>query len=215
MGLGAGERSLAFLFLFIKMKFTKFKQDKGTAGLTILLSVVVMIFMIGLLIGIFMIMSGELSTSTSVLTEDATTNVANETVSVTDAGTNVTYATYHNVVCSSFVVMNGSTAPEIDSGNYTVTNCLVANDTCESEFWDCGSDWSISYTATYDADNTATEVINDTATAIGGAVDWFDIFIVITAMVVLILLTVIIITAIRSSGMIAGMSSGANNVGTA
>jgi len=31
--------------------------------------------------------------------------------------------------------------------------------------------------------------------------DWFDIFIVIGAMVVLILLTVIIITAIRSSGM--------------
>ena len=53
-------------------------------------------------------------------------------------------------------------------------------------------------------DATAQGVINDTTTSISSVTDWFDIFIVIGAMVVLILLTVIIITAIRSSGLIEG-----------
>jgi len=99
-----------------KMQLSKLKQDKGTAGLTILLSVVVMLFVIGLLVMIFSIMGDKLVNSTT--------------------------------------------------------------------------------------DATAQQVINNTSKSIAGVVQWFDIFIVITAMVVLILLTVIIITAIRSSGMI-------------
>jgi len=95
----------------------KYKTDKGTAGLTILLSLIVMLFIIGLIVMIFSLMGSELM--------GATTDV------------------------------------------------------------------------------TAIGVINDTAQSISGVTDWFDIFIVIGAMVVLILLTVIIITAIRSSGMIA------------
>ena len=98
------------------MKFGK--QDKGIAGLTVLLSVVTMLFVIGLLVMIFALMVGELM--------DATT------------------------------------------------------------------------------DTTAISVINDTTTSISSVTDWFPIFIVITAMVVLILLTVIIITAIRGSGLMAG-----------
>jgi len=95
----------------------KFKTDKGVAGLTVLLSLIVMLFVIGLLVMIFSLMSGELQGATT--------------------------------------------------------------------------------------DATAIGVINDTGQSIAGVVDWFDIFIVIGAMVVLILLTVIIITAIRSSGMVA------------
>ena len=53
-------------------------------------------------------------------------------------------------------------------------------------------------------DATAIDVINDTTSSISSVTDWFDIFIVIGAMVVLILLTVIIITAIRGSGLISG-----------
>lgn len=95
----------------------KYKTDKGTAGLTILLSLIVMLFIIGLIVMIFSLMGSELMTATT--------------------------------------------------------------------------------------DATAIDVINDTAQSISGVTDWFDIFIVIGAMVVLILLTVIIITAIRSSGMVA------------
>lgn len=99
----------------------KYKTDKGVAGLTILLSLIVMLFVIGLLVMIFSIMGGKLMTSTT--------------------------------------------------------------------------------------DTTAIGVINDTAQSISSVTDWFDIFIVIGAMVVLILLTVIIITAIRSSGMVSDGSA--------
>ena len=53
-------------------------------------------------------------------------------------------------------------------------------------------------------DATAIQVINDTTVAISSATDFFDLFIVIGSMVVLILLTVIIIVAIRNSGMMEG-----------
>ena len=102
------------------MKFS-LKQDKGVAGLTILLSLVTMLFVIGLLVMIFALMGGELQTSTT--------------------------------------------------------------------------------------DATAIDVINATTSSISSVTDWFDIFIVIGAMVVLILLTVIIITAIRGSGLMAGGSA--------
>jgi len=102
------------------MKFN-LKHDKGVAGLTVLLSLIVMLFVIGLLVMIFALMGGEL--------QDATT------------------------------------------------------------------------------DATAIEVINDTTSAISSVTDWYDIFIVIGAMVVLILLTVIIIVAIRGSGLMAGGSA--------
>jgi len=101
------------------MKFGK--QDKGVAGLTVLLSLVTMLFVIGLLVMIFALMGGELM--------DATTDV------------------------------------------------------------------------------TAISVINATTDSISSVTDWYDIFIVIGAMVVLILLTVIIIGAIRSSGLMAGGSA--------
>lgn len=96
----------------------EYKKDRGVAGLSILLSLIVMLFVIGLLVMIFSIMGSKLMDS-------------------------------------------------------------------------------------QEGDNTSIEVINDTRTAITDVTDWFGIFIVIGAMVVLILLTVIIITAIRSSGMIA------------
>lgn len=103
------------------MKFGNLKHDKGVAGLTILLSLITMLFVIGLLVMVFALMGAEL--------QDATT------------------------------------------------------------------------------DTTAIDVINDTTTSISSVTDWYPIFIVIGAMVVLVLLTVIIITAIKSSGLMAGGSA--------
>jgi hypothetical protein len=103
------------------MKFSSLKQDKGVAGLSILLSLITMLFVIGLLVMIFALMGGELMDSTT--------------------------------------------------------------------------------------DTTAIGVINDTTSSISTVTDWYPIFIVIGAMVVLILLTVIIITAIRGSGMMGGEGS--------
>lgn len=98
------------------MKFGK--QDRGVAGLTILLSLITMLFVIGLLVMVYALMGGELQSATT--------------------------------------------------------------------------------------DTTAIDVINDTTVAVSSVTDWFPIFIVIGAMVVLILLTVIIITAIRGSGLMSG-----------
>lgn len=96
----------------------KHKEDKGVAGLTILLSVVAMVFIIGFLVMIFAIMGANLLSNTT--------------------------------------------------------------------------------------DPTAIDAINDTTVAIAGVTTWFPIIITITVMVSLILLTVIIIVAIRSSGIMAG-----------
>ena len=54
-------------------------------------------------------------------------------------------------------------------------------------------------------DTTSIKVMNDTAVAIAGSTEWFGIIIVITAMVVLILLTTLIIRAIKGSGLGGGM----------
>ena len=94
------------------------KRDKGVAGLTILLSVVAMVFIIGFLVMVFAIIGSELGDNTT--------------------------------------------------------------------------------------DPVAVDVINDTTVAIAGVTSWFPIIITITVMVALILLTVIIIVAIRSSGILAG-----------
>lgn len=59
-------------------------------------------------------------------------------------------------------------------------------------------------TGTITNDSVAYGVINGTIDALATVIDWFPLFIVIGAMVVLILLTVIIIIAIRGSGLIAG-----------
>ena len=93
------------------------RKDKGVAGLTVLLSLVTMLFVIGLIVMIFALMGGELQGATT--------------------------------------------------------------------------------------DPTAIGVINDTTTSISSVTNWFGIFIVVGAMVVLILLTVIIVTAIRGSGLVA------------
>jgi hypothetical protein len=53
-------------------------------------------------------------------------------------------------------------------------------------------------------DATADTIINDTVVAISSTPDWFPIVIVITFMVVLVLLTVMIVRAVRGSGLMGG-----------
>jgi uncharacterized membrane protein len=193
----------------------KIKQDNGVAGLTILLSLIVMLFIIGLLIMIFTIMTEEMKVSTY---DTTTSQVANETkTTVDEKGELLARSTLRDVVCTVLQVRNAtvggaSAGGVIDAGNYTVSGCRIY--AVDSTF--NNTDWNVTYSYVYEADNGATNTMNDTMTAIAKTTDWFDIFIVIGAMVVLILLTVIIITAIRSSGMVqSGSTQGANQVGTA
>jgi hypothetical protein len=191
----------------------KFKHDNGTAGSTILLSVVVMLFIIGLIVMIFSLMAGSLQDSDSLYTSSGTQTVKGELLTPTTAGNSSAVAGYRDVSCTMVKAYNGTGGAVVNSGNYTFsTGCALSNLTVEF----ITVPWAINYTYTYQTDAGGVAVINDTSTALAGVTDWFDIFIVICAMVVLILLTVVIITAIRSSGMVAGgETSGLNQVGTA
>jgi hypothetical protein len=190
-----------------------FKQDKGIAGLTILLSLIVMLFVIGLLVMIFTIMGSKMQDSTY----DSTTLIStNETLAKpTTAGITLAVGdAKRNGVCGAVTkILNGTTFENIALGNISQTGCVVKNATSWAGYT---ANVLYTYPYTYDADNSATDVMNDTTSSVAGVTEWFDIFIVIGAMVVLILLTVVIITAIRSSGMVAGgEQQGANQVGTA
>ena len=197
------------------MRFSSLKHDKGVAGLTILLSLIVMLFIIGLIVMIFSLMGSSLSEATyDKLTAVASVNETVTRSSIVD-GTGATLTSVRDAVCSMTEIYNGSVTDGyqlLGTNMYTLTGCILQNATT----WANVTIPITSYTYTWSADNTGTDVINDTTSAVAGVSDWFSIFIVIGAMVVLILLTVIIITAIRGSGMIeTGNSGSANNVGSA
>lgn len=178
------------------------KTDRGVAGLTILLSLVTMLFVIGLLTMIFSLMGGEMRDATYTAT---TLTVSDEQHLLAEfvAGDELDGVSgYLNPSCTISSVANETAdGTVLLAGNYTLSGCDLVNATVQDA---STTKWFVNYTFVYDADNTATDVMNDTVTGIAGVTDWFPIFIVIGAMVVLILLTVIIITAIRGSGLMTG-----------
>ena len=190
---------------------TELKYDKGVAGLTVLLSVIVALFVIGLIVMIFALMSGEIQDTDIIYERTSPATVGLESISLTDSGTAVSKASLRGAQCTFVAIYNDTTL--LGDGNVTeISECTWKNNSYYS-------DWKINYTYTYLADEYGVaEVINDTSSAVGGVTDWFDIFIVISSMVVLILLVVIIITAIRGSGFSVGEKTtvnGAKSVGTA
>ena len=207
------------LHFSIKMEKT-YKQDKGQAGLSIMLSVIVLLFIIGLIVMIFSLMGAELQTSSYTTTTATSTNES--LAQPTTAGITLTVGNtaIGSRAGSCGTITNvwngtiGATGTAIGLGNFTQTGCTVVNTTLLGETYTANLRFTYPYT--YEANNSATDVMFDTVDGIAGTTDWFDIFIVITAMIVLILLVVIIITAIRGSGLIAGGEQrGANQVGTA
>jgi len=195
------------------MRFSNLKQDRGVAGLTVFLSLIVMLFVIGLLVMIFTLMGGGLIDSDTVKAGYSGT-VTDTTLTVTDAGTTLTTCNTANQGSATGITSayNESGDVLLGVGNYTLTTPCTITATSGSLY--NNTVWNVTYGYTYAGESWT--VMNDTMTGIGGATDWFSIFIVIGAMVVLILLTVMIITAIRGSGLIAGTGSqGVGNVGSA
>ena len=188
----------------------RFKNtDKGVAGLTILLSLVTLLFVIGLLVMIFALMGGELQDATYTDTAVTVSNESGTFMNITGdalAGGNTVNALNSDTYVIT-AVWNETTEVLLLAGNYSVdTTTGVFTNASTSEYSTNNYLVNVSYTYQYDATNTATEVMNDTTVSVATVTDWFPIFIVIGAMVVLILLTVIIITAIRGSGLMAGES---------
>jgi len=185
------------------MRNKLYNKDEGVAGLTILLSLVTMLFVIGLLAMIFSLMGGEMIdatyTSTAVTGENNTVN----TTLFTTTGYTLTPANTQGAGGYAVTTLYNNTNEVLTSGNYTLTGAVLTNATALAGL----TDVVVTFSYTYDAENTATGVMNDTTAGISSVSDWFPIFIVIGAMVVLILLTVIIISAIRGSGLMGDQSA--------
>lgn len=174
------------------------RKDKGVAGLTILLSAVAMVFIIGFLVMVFAIIGGSLQDNALTPTSATTTGEAGW---INSSGYTVDDATapgFRSFAITSITNETGGFL--IASGNYTYTSAgVITNATAVT--WTAVE---INYTYVYSSNNTATESIGETVTSIAGVAEWFPIIITITVMVALILLTVIIIVTIRSSGILAG-----------
>jgi hypothetical protein len=181
----------------------KIKQIKAQSGLSIFLSVIVMAFLIGLFVYLFALMGSELKDTTYTV---GSGSVNNETIA-TLGGTakSLSVAAYRNVVCTLVNVQNQSQL--LAAGNYTFTACTITNLTGAYALY------NVTYAYTYDADNTATDTMNATVAEVAGAVDWLPLLIVISAMIAIILLTVMIIVAIRGSGLMQGAGSSGSNKG--
>ena len=179
----------------MRMRLSNLRQDRATAGTTVLLSLIVSLFVIGLLVMIFALMGSSLRTASF---DSTTVSVSNETGS----WLNSTTYTVDNSGANGFSgltitsAINTTDNSSIGTGNFTVVGAGFTNATATTY----ASVW-VSYTYVYNTENVATEIINDTTNALASSTDFFDLFIVIGSMVVLILLTVIIIVAIRNSGM--------------
>ena len=86
----------------------------------------------------------------------------------------------------------------IPANNYTFDTCRIKAVGYNQNWTD--QLWTINGTYSYTSDSTTANVMNNTKSSISSVIDWFPTFIVLGAMVVLILLVVIIIRSIKSSG---------------
>lgn len=172
----------------------KFKSDKGQAGLTLLLSVIATVFIIGFLVMIFVIMGANLRDNSYTATT-GTQNLEAGAINVT--GYRLAHYNLPDFSPTIVAIVNATDNKVISSGNYTLLGNFIYNKSAVT--W---STVKINYTYTYGANNTASAIIEDTNTSIADVPTWFPIIITIAVMVCLILLTTIIIVAIRSTGLI-------------
>ena len=183
------------------------KMEKGVGGLNILLSVIVMIFVIGILIMTFVLTGTKIGESNAAYDLSAgSSSHVNESHVMSNDGFYLNDYSLRNVVCTLTLVKNHSNAVTITSGNYTQNNCFL-NATATSIFKT--ATWNVTYTSVYDVSNGVGTTINDTSNSLADVVDWFPIIITITAVVVLILLIVLIIVSLRGAGMMGGNMGGA------
>jgi len=178
-------------------------NNKGVAGLELALSVITMLFVMGLLVMVYSLMGSELQGASYTST---TVTFGNTTATPPLNATGFYYPTLATIgadrdcqLTIDYAINTTGATSLINSANWTVSGCFINGSTASALYLNFPINISGSYT--YDADNTATLVMNETATSLSDVPDWFPIVIVITFMVVLILLTVMIVRAVRGSGL--------------
>ena len=180
------------------MDYKKLNQKKGVAGLNVLLSMIAMLFMIGIIVMVFVIASAKLGDSMRTKLT-AGTPVVNETGTMNSTGWTLAQSTLWNTFAPTITAVYNTSGDTIASANYTLTGNVLYNLTATSY-----NVVNVSYTYTYSAESDASVSINATKTSIDDVVDWFPTFVVLGAMIVLILLVVIIINSIKASGITEG-----------
>jgi hypothetical protein len=181
------------------------KEKKGVAGLNVYLSLITMLFMIGVIVMVFLIAGNKLAVATySTGTTGSAVNESVTRASVIGAGATLSAGSLRDVACGTITaVYNGTGGVSIAVGNYTQAgtgNCVLTNTSSMATY--TATSYLVSYPYTYSADNDATQSINATGQSIKTATDFFPTFIVLGSMVVLVLLTVIIINSIRATGIV-------------
>jgi hypothetical protein len=194
--------------LFNQINHKKQRLEKGVAGLELLLSVVIMLFIIGFLVMIFVIIGGEISGDDSVDQAAGPYRVNIQAAHITNNTAGFQLTTCATCTNGQAVIKNVTNATgaslTMTATEYAVSKCYL-KPAGPSTFNGTG----VNVTYDYYCSSTAFDVINDTATEMSDVTDWFGIIIVISAMVVLILLTVVIISAIRGTGVAIGGGGGA------
>jgi len=178
--------------------------------LNIFLSVLSMLFLIGLVVFVFVVAGNKLHTATEdtniVSIKNLTTAVlmsyntygASNPASITGLT-----STLPSCSLSITAVTNATSGTLVTRTNYSASGCKIYANAGLPPSWN-NSKWNVTGTYTYTSESSASQVINDTITGMAEAPQWFSTFIVLGAMVVLILLIVLIINSIRQTGIIGG-----------
>ena len=176
-------------------------KKKGQAGLNILLSIVSMLFMIGIIVMVFVLAGNKLA---STVGDKTSGTISNETITLingTAVATSVVDLT--SLSLTDILVYNETSTELVASGNYTESLGYFTAATTNTEYI-TPTKVNVSFTYEYYAENTASKSITDSTLAIDDTTDWFSTFIVMASLVVLVLLVVIIINSIRQSGITGG-----------
>lgn len=177
------------------------KNRKGVMGLELLLSVISSIFIIGIIVMCFILMTSEIGDTNVLYSEDYTASASNESLATVLLGVprNLTNRNLRNVECTLGVVYNGTAGVVIGAGNYSeVAECQI---NCTDDEFN-GTTWLVNYDYTFDSLRTEAEIVlNDTSDAMGESPTFFSIIIIIASVVVLILLIVVILKSLKGSGL--------------
>ena len=160
-------------------------------------SIIVSVFMIGLVVFSFLILSVGIEDASYETTTDTGITEGDFNLTSTGGGNNLTTCGggRDSLINSITLVVNATGGETLDSGNYTYTSCILYPITDQYNNTLVNVTYAYSYTSNYDS----YEVIRTAKGEVADVPDWFGLFILMGAMVVVILMIVMIISAIKQA----------------
>lgn len=142
----------------------KFKQKKGVQ-LNQAVGAVVTLVLIAVLVIVALVLFSNLGNS--IISTNTAGSAVNESVVVVTTGTSLFADSLISDACGTIsTVYNGTSSTLINSGNYTQTNCRIAN-TTNTYSLGASPTWRVSYAYTYSAPNAAYNASNSMQTQFG------------------------------------------------